>query len=202
MVEESSSAERVRTAEKIAALSLATDLPTGVPVKHGLHCTLNRDASRRASAHRRPRAPHTCVRGRVPQGPSAIDGGAAELRPYGVVKITATGNTVGTKGMTILSPVGGRAGAANLGPGHGGWRRRQACCPGSAGLDDRSQAYSRRLATINSLDPLLPSGNRTRGAAQSNVQAPTMRSPARSAFSCSRGNRQPAEPPAPGPAGG
>jgi HD-GYP domain-containing protein (c-di-GMP phosphodiesterase class II) len=38
--EESPRAERVRTAEVIAALSLATDLSIGVPLEHGLHSTL------------------------------------------------------------------------------------------------------------------------------------------------------------------
>ena len=38
--EASPSAERVRAAELIAALSLATDLGIGVPIEHGLHSTL------------------------------------------------------------------------------------------------------------------------------------------------------------------
>jgi hypothetical protein len=33
-------AERVRTAEVIATLSLATDLATGLPLEHGLRSTL------------------------------------------------------------------------------------------------------------------------------------------------------------------
>ncbi len=41
MLEEASPrAKRVRTAEVIAALSLATDLSIGVPLEHGLHSTL------------------------------------------------------------------------------------------------------------------------------------------------------------------
>ncbi len=39
-LETSESAEQVRTAEVIAALSLATDLSIGVPLEHGLHSTL------------------------------------------------------------------------------------------------------------------------------------------------------------------
>jgi HD-GYP domain-containing protein (c-di-GMP phosphodiesterase class II) len=40
LAEASPSPERVRTAEVIAALSLATDLGIGVPLEHGLHSTL------------------------------------------------------------------------------------------------------------------------------------------------------------------
>jgi len=39
-VEASRDGDRVRAAEVIAALSLATDLGIGVPLEHGLHSTL------------------------------------------------------------------------------------------------------------------------------------------------------------------
>ena len=44
--------ERVRTAEIIAALCLATDLGMGFPFEHGLHSDPDRDAARRPPRRR------------------------------------------------------------------------------------------------------------------------------------------------------
>ena len=60
--------ERVRTAELIAALCLATDLGMGFPFEHGLHTTLiaMRLADGSASTARQRRRPTTPACSRMP----------------------------------------------------------------------------------------------------------------------------------------